>query len=179
MSHPVWTSPELPARRRGPSAWWWVAGGLSLLAAVALVVAIVVSLVAPMFRTEAHIVGDDGQSLVEVESGRDYLIWADLEGPVPTCAVTDAFDGERVPVEGMGNTSLTRNDQDATGWFEAPSDRVMVGCTGAGDVEIGPRPHAPEWLGGLAGTILVPALLALAGIAILLVTTVRALNARR
>lgn len=156
-----------------PSPAWWFVGGSCLVAGIVLGGYLLINLFVTMFDTTATIRGDDGVSLVEVEAGHDYLLWLENTGPSPVCTVTDAVTQREVAVRSMGHTTLNRNDQTADGWFEAPSDRVTVECSGPGEVEIGRRPGTPPWVGGVAGAIALPVLLFAAGFVVLVVTGIR------
>lgn len=126
---------------------------------------------------------DGREQAITLDAHEDYLLWGYgiYEGPV--CLIVDTASGLTVTVEGMGSTSFTKNDREATGWFNSGSGELSVTCEPIGqppvDIDIGPRPHAPDWIGGLVGAIAVPLLFGLAGIAVLVLTGIRHAAARR
>lgn len=175
-------------QRPRPGAAWWIGGALLVVAGAVVGAAVLVSVFVAMFRTEGELRSDGVPVPFSLEAGEDYLLWGEADRP-PACFVVDRTEGGLLPVHGLGSTSFSRNAEEAFAWFDAGSGDVAVSCEPVGGwfggevletgIELGPRPGAPDWIGGLAGAILVPLLLALGGITVLVVTGVRSVRVRR
>lgn len=170
-------------QRPKPGTVWWVGGGVLVAAGAMIGVGLVVSVFVTMFRSDASVYADGRAYAATLEAHQDYLLWAWVDERAPLCTVVDEANGQPIEVHGMGSTSLTKNGREAIGWFDSGSGEVTVACPGSAQppstVEIGPRPHAPEWIGGLVGAILVPLLLVGAGVAVLVITGIRQVAAGR
>lgn len=172
-------------QRPRPGAAWWIGGALLVVAGAVVGGAVLVSVFVGMFRTEGELRSDGLPVAIALKADHDYLLWSEAEFP-PECFVVDRTQGGLLPVHGLGDTRFSRNADEAFAWFDAGSGDVAVSCENVrgGDievheVEVGPRPGPPDWIGGIDGAILVPVLLVLGGITVLVVTGVRSVRARR
>lgn len=175
-------------QRPRPGAAWWIGGALLVVAGAVVGGAALVSVFLAMFRTEGELRSDGVPVAFSLEAGEDYLLWSEADR-TPACFVVDRTEGGLLPVHGLGGTSFSRNAEEAFAWFDAGSGDVAVSCEPEGgwfgeegfanEIEVGPRPGAPDWIGGLAGATLVPLLLVLGGATVLVVTGVRSVRARR
>ncbi len=176
-------------QRPRPSVAWWIGGALLMVGGVLVGIGLVVNVFVTMFQTEAHVSSDGSVEELHLEADRDYLLWMDEDDHIrPRCLVVETSTGQRVEIHGMGSSRFSRNDQSAEGWFSSGSGNLSITCSdpqgmslalATGPVEIGPRPDAPDWLGGIVGSIAIPILMVLAGVAVLVVTGIRLAASKR
>lgn len=174
-------APPAPAGKPRPNAWWFAVGGGLLLAAVVCTVLVLIGLFASISKNVAELPADGLPHDVRVSTSHDVLLYADLDSGEPTCVVVDRATRVEIPVRDLGSTSISRGDSDAFGRFSPASGNLTVTCRLPVNrtVTLGPMPHPPAWTGGLAGAILIPGGLALAGLVSLVVTGVLFVVRRR
>lgn len=161
-----------PAGKPRPNAWWFALGGGLMLAAVVVTVLVLIGLFASITKNVAALPADGRPHDVQVSTSHDLLLYADLDSGEPSCVVVDRATGADLRVRDMGSTSISRGDSDAFGRFDPGSGNLTLTCRLPVNrtVTLGPMPHPPAWTGGLAGAILIPGGLALAGLVSLVVT---------
>lgn len=161
-----------PTGKPRPSPWWFALGGGLMLAAVVCTVLVLIGLFASIAQNDGNLPADGRPHDVRVSTAHDVLLYADLDSGEPSCVVRDRATGAPLAVRDLGSTSISRGDTDAFGRVGPGSGNLTVTCrlTVNRTVSLGPMPHPPGWTGGLAGAILIPGGLALAGLASLVVT---------
>lgn len=165
-----------PRRRTRPSAWWFAAGAALLAVGLTLAGSAIVLSIAAFARVEARVPADGVTRTVTVEQDTVYLVW---ERPTETarCQLVDAATSTEVPQQGLGFTSYDR-ELGTGAWegaltFIAPSGRVEVTCAPGGSaIEIGEKPRIHTLVGGILVGLVVPILLAVAGVILLIVVGV-------
>lgn len=161
-------------RRRRPSGWWFVVGGVLVLVAIVAFVALFAWTLTGFLDTDAKVAADGRAETVRLEGDDRRMLWLE-DGLSQTCVVTDPASGEEVATRSVtGDFSRSEGD---TGWtgsvtFAPGSGSVEVTCTGGGSVVVGPAPAIGSFVVGLLATILVPLLLGGSGVVVLIVTGV-------
>lgn len=169
------TSPS-PSTRPRPRRRWFVVGAL-LLALAAVVLAV------GLFTTVSRGTETDVEALVRgggqpvgagVPVGEERMLFVPQGEPAPRCRVTDA-DGRELPLRtpSMG-TTVTTGGVTWTGFatFTSPTESIGVGCaTTVERLRVG-SPLGSGFVLGLLVTVLLPVVLGLAGVAVLVTTTV-------
>ena len=169
--------PPRPQKPR-PSAWWFVAGILLLLAAAGAAVGLFIWTLSGFMETDASLAVDGQPHRVSVGTDGDRMLW--LPGSDGRCRVVDLATGAPVDLRVVGGSyerSDSHGDLHGAFRFDPGSGRLAVACTTStgptGDeAVIGPSPRIASFVVGILATILVPALLGLAGFVVLIVTGV-------
>jgi hypothetical protein len=177
MAVPGSMPPAPPRRPRPRAAWFFVGGALILLGVVAFVVLLLLTVSRASQTDDIATTGPAGQPVrLEVTPDEKRMLFAVEGEPTPRCTVLDA-DGRTVPVDGVTGTVTV--DSDGTTWsgfgtFTAGTSEVTLTCPDAASgqqLRVGAA-LGVGFVGGLVATILVPLVLAGAGAAVLLVTTI-------
>ena len=169
----AWPPPPRPPQKPRPSGWWFVLGGGLMLVGLAVGVTAFVLLFRGLLTTDASVPVDGESHRVSVPTDGDRLLWADARAQRPHCTVTDRESGREIPLEGTTG-DFERNGQAAVRSFDSGSGDLDIACEGdpGTEVEIGPAPSIPSFVGGVLAAVLAPLLLGGAGFVIVLVTGV-------
>ena len=176
--HPQGHHPDHPPRpqRYRPSAWWLGLGVGLVLAAFAVAIGTFIWLLAAFLDFDATIDADSRPHTVTVPTDRDRLLWMDPDQQA--CQVVDADTGEPIRLRSV-DEDLSRSDShdDLKGLlrFDPGSGHLEVTCVqlrgnAADTVLIGPMPRVGSFVVGILIAIGVPAVLGLAGLAVIVVT---------
>lgn len=165
-----YAAPPPPARRQRPRAlWFFVAGGLVVLAPVVFLAALF-TVLSPLLHEDA--VFDAGEVVsVDLPAGVERALFIDPAGQVD-CVVTD--DGSEVglrPVTG----DFTLNEWTAVARFDTGSGVLSFDCRSelpGAQVRIGELPSTGGFVAGIVIGIVVPLLLGATGVIMLIVVAV-------
>lgn len=152
-------------------------GGLILLAVVTFVLLLVLLLSRSTRTDDVATLPPSGEPVsLDVKAGQKRMLFTVEGQPPPRCTMTDA-DAEKVVLHAVGSNVTVGSD--GTEWkgfatFTARTDRVELACD---DVENGQQVRVGAslgagFVGGILAAILVPMILGVAGLAVLVVTTI-------
>ena len=164
--------PPAPRRPRPRKVWFFVGGGLMVLAFVLFVGTLI--LVFGMFlRADAAFAASETPVEVELPAGTERALYANTGFSVD-CTATDGTGAEVEfrPVAG----EFTFNQWTAVSRFDTGDGNLTFDCveTSPGSqVRIGDLPSAGGFVAGLVVGILVPLVLGLIGLVMLIVTSIR------
>ena len=173
MNQPPYAGPTPPPRRERPrKAWFFVGGGLILLAFVVFGGALVLTLW-PLTQEDASFAASDTPVEVHLPADTERALFANTGFSVD-CTATDGAGAEVEfrPVTG----ELTVNQWTALSRFDTGDGNLTFDCveTSPGSqVRIGDLPSAGGFVAGLVVGILVPLVLGLIGLVMLIVTSIR------
>ena len=172
-AHPPPPYAAPPPRRPRPRARWFVVGGVLLvLAPVAFVGALLLTL-RPLMAEDAVFAADGQSHQVRLPAGEERAIYVDGASADTTCEVTDGA-GDPVDLRSPGG-DFTYNEWEATAVFDTGDGDTTFTCTGSDPtdrVRIASVPSVGGLIGGVVGAVLLPLLLGLAGLITLVVTGV-------
>ncbi|WP_460840136.1 hypothetical protein [Nocardioides marmoraquaticus] len=164
-----------PAKPR-PRRRWFVVGALLLLAAVVTFGVGLATTIGGATQTDAVVDATSGAVEVGVEVGAERMLYVPESLPPPACRLTDA-EGRDLPLRSSAlSTTVTADGRTwlGVGTFTSTTPEVSVDCQGSAEgipVRIG-APLGGGFVAGLLLTILGPMVLGLAGLVVLVVTTV-------
>lgn len=166
--------PSRPVKPR-PRKRWFVIGALLLVAAVVVFGVGLWQTVAGSTQTDAIVDATSGEVEVGVEAGQERMLYADQANATVGCLLTDA-DGQSIELDPpFADTTVSTEGRTWTGigTFTSDTSEVTVRCDGQPGtlVRIG-APLGSGFAIGLVVTILGPMVLGLAGLAVLITTTV-------
>lgn len=159
-----------------PKKRWWVVGALLLLAALVVFVVGLWQTISGATATDAVVDATSTPVQVEVEAGTERMLYVPEGQLGGGCALSDA-SGTPLTLSSVGaTTTVTTEGRTWRGvaTFTSPSAEVTVDCAGSPPgtlVRVG-APLGAGFAAGLVVTILVPMVLGLAGVAVLVTTTV-------
>lgn len=166
-------------RRRRPSGWWFVVGGVLVAVAIGTFLALFVWTLSGFLKTDATVEADGRPHEVTVPTDRDRMMWFDETVTYPDCRVVDLRSGEEIRLRSVSGdfrrNNGTAGDMVGVHQFDPGSGRLEVTCDGVSGrtfVDIGPAPAVGGFVAGLLATILVPLLLGGSGVVVLIVTGV-------
>ncbi|GAB3864351.1 hypothetical protein GCM10028801_33360 [Nocardioides maradonensis] len=166
-----------PVRRRPRFVWFFVGGGLLVLALSCFVTGLVLTLHRAT-ATDAVIPADGTYHAVTVPAGGRRALYVGPTAPATHCDVTQDDGRQLVPGRPRMTSTVTVDGRTwvAIGSFTPTTAHVEVSCTASGagrvDVRVGAELGA-GFVVGILVTILLPLLLGLAGGVVLLVTIIR------
>lgn len=124
-------------------------------------------------RTEVSVAADGSPHRVTVGVDGDRFLWM-RDGAQGDCALRDEVTKLEIdlrPVNGTYTRTVNGVGWAAVARFDPGSGQLVVTCTGsAGTVQIGPASSVGRFVGGILGAILIPLVLAGAGLTVLMVT---------
>lgn len=159
-----------------PKKRWWVVGALLLVAALAVFVVGLWRTISSATATDAVVDATRTPVQVEVEAGTERMLYVPEDQLGAGCALSDA-SGTPLTLSSTGATTTVTTEGRTwrgVGTFTSPSAEVTVDCVGSPPgslVRVG-APLGAGFAAGLVVTILVPMVLGLAGVAVLVTTTV-------
>ncbi len=167
---PYVAPPPLPRRPRPRKVWFFVGGGLMVLAFVVFVGALVLTF--GRFTQDAVFAAGETPVEVDLPAGTERALYSD-SGFSVDCTATDGRGAnvEFRPVSG----DFTFNQWTAVARFDTGDGNLTFDCveTSPGtQVRIGPLPSAGGFVAAVLVGILLPLALGLIGLVILIVTTV-------
>jgi hypothetical protein len=148
--------------------------GAALLVVAAIVGGgLLMTTVLGFLRTDVSVAADGEPHRVSVEVDGDRFLWV-REGVGGDCSVRDEVTRREIdlrPVEGSYTRTVNGVGWVAEARFDPGSGQLVVTCTGSlGWVQIGPATSIGSFVAGILGAILIPLVLAGAGLTVLLVT---------
>jgi hypothetical protein len=162
--------PARPQKYRPRVLWFFVGGGLLVLAAASFIAGLLLALL-PLADEDAVFPADGRPHQVSLAAGEERGIF--LSDPTAGCTATDAA-GEPVEIERPGG-EFTTGEWEAIGRFETGDGDLTFTCTSStpgAEARIGGLPSVGGLVGGLVLAILGPIVLGIAGLAVLIVTIV-------
>jgi len=156
-----------------PRVVWFVVGGALLLAAVAVFGIGLYLTASRATTTDATFRTDEGEVRVESPAGERRMLFVPEGAPVPECTVSDGST-ERPLDDPAGTTTVTTGGEEWEGLatFDSGDGALRISCTGGPTtVRVG-EPLGASFVVGLLVTLLLPAVLGVAGLAVLVVTTI-------
>lgn len=167
---PGYLTPPRPRRRR-PSVVWFVVGGVLLvLAPVVFGLSLYLTL-RPLAHEDAVLPADGSTAQVSVPAGEERALYREVGSPA-RCEITDGSG--QVLEQRLVTGDFTYNEWRAVSRFDSGDGDLSVTCDGfpGSRVRIGELPSTGGFVGGLLAGILLPLALGLAGVLVLLVTTI-------
>jgi hypothetical protein len=169
--------PLTPGRPRPRRVWFFVGGGLVLVAVMTFVLLLVLLLSRSTRTDDVATLSTSGEPVsLDVVAGERRMLFAVEGQPAPRCTMTGA-DAEQVVLDPVGSSVTVGTD--GTQWkgfatFTSRTDRVELTCDDAApdqQVRVG-APLGAGFVGGILATIFVPLILGGGGVAMLVVTTI-------
>ncbi|MGC4109115.1 MAG: hypothetical protein QM747_01505 [Nocardioides sp.] len=176
-AHPA--LPPLPPRRR-PGAWWFGLGAVLVVTAVILGAVTLGRFVHTLVHTDATFF-DSGRHHLVLPPHERLGLYIPPDGmPRMTCRVLDG-GGTPIPLE-RPSGHLVVNGLGLRAIFDTGDGQVTIACHGAGTIaeaRIGTVPTRSDVLRLVFLGFVIPAVLGLAGLLILIVTTALRISSRR
>lgn len=174
MSPPPYAA--APAAEPRPRRRWFAVGALLLvLAGVVFAVGLFTTVSRGTDTDVEALVRGGGQPIgASVPVGEERMLFVPAGQPAPRCQVTDA-EGRGLPLRSPStSTTVTVDGVTWTGFalFTSPTEGIEVGCETTVDrLRIG-SPLGSGFVVGLLVTVLLPMMLGVAGLVVLITTTV-------
>lgn len=161
-----------PPRRQRPRAlWFFVGGGLILLAPVVFVASLF-TVLSPLMNEDAVFEAADSPVQVSLPAGEERALFSS-GGVTADCSATDGA-GDEVEFRSVTG-DFTINEWTAVARFDTGDGDLTFDCTGtsSGDrLRIGELPSTGGFVAGIVVGIVVPLVLGLVGLLMLIVVTV-------
>ena len=160
-----------PRRKRPRVIWFFVAGGLLLLALVVFLTALFLVL-RPLTQEDAVFTASESPYQVDLPADSERTLFTSNGFPV-NCSATDGSD-RQIEFRRVGG-EFTYNEWTALYRFDTGDGNVTFDCTESPpgmEIRIGQTPSTGGFVGGLLVGIIVPMILGLAGVVMLIVVGV-------
>lgn len=169
--------PQRPVKYR-PSGWWFAVGGGLVALAIIAGIGFIAWALSGFLSSDALVRADGRPHQVSVGTDGDRMLWMDSD--FQSCEIVDTSTGEPIrlrPVSGSFERSDSDGDFEGLYRFDPGSGELSVTCVestigSADSVLITPMPKIGSFVVGILLAILVPGLLGLAGVVVLIATTI-------
>lgn len=165
--------PGSPTARKHLSAgWFFLGGGLLVLAGVVFLLALFLTL-RPLLQQDAVVRADGSTTQVSVPAGEERALFTQ-NGDSANCAIQDG-SGATLTMHPV-NGEFTSSGWEARLRFDTGDGALQVQCESVGAdtfVRIGPIPTIQHLAVGIITAVGVPLVLGLSGLVVLIVTAVK------